>query len=127
MRQDQFEKMQTLHERLTDLFLDEADPQKWPGIGIDLAAMDKQTRGDRYWSKKNAVATIALMQRIQSLVDVVRERSAGGEDAPTAVTDPQEDLDAEVDAAEKEAKRVLARMQDPAAKAEFDRRIHGKT
>lgn len=127
MRQDQFEKLQVLHERLTDLFLDEADPGQWPGSGIALVSMDKNTRGDRYWSKKNAVATIALMQRIQSLVDVVRERSAAGDDAPEAVTQPQEDLDADIEAAEREAKKLLSGVQNSAAKAAFDKRVHGKT
>lgn len=127
MRQDQFEKLQALHESLTDLFLDEADPKQWPGAGIALVSMDKNTRGDRYWSKKNAVATIALMQRIQSLVDVVRERSAAGDDAPEAVTQPQEDLDADIEAAEREAKKLLSGVQNSAAKAAFNKRVHGKT
>lgn len=108
MRQDQFEKLQALHVDLTDVFLDEADPQGWPGAGIALVEMDKPTRGDRYWSKKNAAATILLMQRIQILVDVIRERTSGGDDTPAAVTEPEEDLDAEIAGAEADAQRMLA-------------------
>jgi len=42
MRQDQYEKLQALSERLTDTFLEEGDPDRWPGHGIEVAAMDKQ-------------------------------------------------------------------------------------
>lgn len=129
MRQEQFERLQALHEKLVDVFLDEADPEKWPGQGIELANMDAKTRGDRYWSKKNAVATIALTQRIQSLVTVVRQVTAGGggEEAPEAVTEPEEDLDRQVAEAEKDAKRLLDTVQRKAAKAAFDGKVHGKS
>ena len=128
MRQEQFERLQALHEKLVDVFLDEADPEKWPGQGIELASMDAKTRGDRYWSKKNAVATIALTQRIQSLATVVRQASAAGagEEAPEAVADPEEDLDRQVADAEKDAKRLLDQVQRSAAKAAFDGKVHGK-
>lgn len=127
MKQEQFERLQALHEKLVDVFLDEADPDKWPGYGIALATMDAKTRGDRYWSKKNAVATIALTQRIQSLVTVVRERTANEDpENPAAVTDPQDDLDKQVAEAEREAQQLLANLQKPGAKAAFDKRVHGK-
>ena len=44
MRQDQYEKLQTLTEKLTDVFLQEADPDQWPGKGLEQSAMDQQTR-----------------------------------------------------------------------------------
>jgi len=128
MRQEQFERLQSLHEKLVDVFLDEANPDKWPGNGVEISSWDQQTRGDRYWIKKNAVATIALTQRIQSLVTVVRHATAagGGEETPEAVTDPQEDLDKQVAEAEKEASRLLDTVQRAAAKAKFDGKVHGK-
>jgi len=30
------------HLQLTDTFLEEGDPDRWPGHGIEVAAMDKQ-------------------------------------------------------------------------------------
>ncbi|MDQ0035841.1 hypothetical protein J2W30_003609 [Variovorax boronicumulans] len=127
MKQEQFERLQALHEKLVDVFLDEADPDKWPGQGIALASMDAQTRGDRYWSKKNAVATIALTQRIQTLVTVVRVQTSGDDpENPAAVVDPQDDLDRQVADAEREASQLLANLQRPGAKAAFDKRVHGK-
>ena len=126
MRQDQFERLQKLHEDLVDVFLDEADPKKWPGQGIELVSMDQKTRGDRYWSKKNAVATIALTQRIQSLVEVVRKATANDEPDPAAVVEPEVDLDRQVADAERDATALLKKLQDPQGKAAFDRKVHGK-
>jgi len=127
MRQDQYERLQRLHEELTDVFLDEADPARWPGHGLQPSAMDQQTRGDRYWCKKGAVATIALMTRISNLTDIVQRSSAAGTDQPEAVVDTaQDELDAQVRAAEKEAAKLLKNLQSGAGKAAFDSKVHGK-
>lgn len=127
MRTDQYEKLQALSERLTDVFLDEADPDNWPGKGLDLQTMDKATRGDRYWSKKNAAATVMLLGRVHSLVDVIQRASAGANDpAQGAVAEGEDELDAEIAAAEIEAARLLSQAQKSAAKAQFDKRVHGK-
>ncbi|WP_439587485.1 hypothetical protein [Hydrogenophaga sp.] len=107
MRQDQFESLQKRAEQLVDLFIHESDPDKWPGAGIEPANMEKGTRGDRYWCKKDAVATLACAQRIVSLVDAVRAKTSGGEVTPGAVVDDDGDLEADVQAAEKEAARMI--------------------
>lgn len=132
MRQDQFEKLQLLTEKLTDAFIGEADPEKWPGAGIEPAQMDAQTRGDRYWVKKNAAATLTVIMKTTSLIGVIQQRSAGGGDDPTGVNEdkPEEDsLDAEIKAAEKEATKLLDQIQkgSSTAKAAFDKRVHGKS
>ena len=75
MRQDQYEKLQALSERLTDVFLNEAEPEKWPGHNIEPGVMDQQTRGDRYWCKKNAVATLTLIGRVAGLTDLIQKQS----------------------------------------------------
>jgi len=127
MRQDQFERLQQLEERLIDVAIEEADPDQWPGKGVAVAAMDQQTRGDRYWVKKNAVATISLAQRVGVLMGSVQ----GFGTTPTAEEggDKQQHdhLDAEVKAAEKEAQRLLKALQSGEGKAQFDRRVHGKS
>lgn len=127
MRQDQYEKLQALAEKLTDTFLTEADPDSWPGAGMPIATMDQQTRGDRYWSKKNAAATLSVIIRTTSLVGIIQQRAAGGADTPPAEGTPEDDsLDAEINAAEKEANRLLNQIQHSASKAAFDKRVHGK-
>lgn len=125
MRQDQFESLQKRGEELIDLFLEESNPADWPGEGLRTGAMDAQTRGDRYWCKKNAVATLACAQRIANLIDVVRKKTSEGNDDPEAVSPTDDSLDGEVAAAEREAQAVLDRAQKAAKKETFDRKVHG--
>lgn len=128
MRADQFNKLQDINEKLCDVLLEEADPDKWPGASLPVEHRDAKMRGDRYWSKKNAVATVALMTRITSLVDLIRAKSNAnptGND-PAAVTDEADELDQMVIDAEKEASKLLAKLSDTSKKAEFDKRVHGK-
>jgi hypothetical protein len=124
MRQDQYERLQSLHEELADVFIGEADPKTWPGAGLAPAALDSQTRGDRYWSKKNAVATIALMMRITGLTTLVQQASTGN--GAAAVTDENDQLDQDVKDAEKQAAKLLDAVQRSSSKAAFDARVHGK-
>lgn len=125
MRQDQYDKLQKLEEELTDVFLQEADPKLWPGAGATPANMDAQTRGDRYWCKKNAVATIAMMTRIGHLTGMIQRAAAGTEPDPEDGKE-EDSLDAEVANAEKEAKKLMDQLTDPKRKATFDKKVHGK-
>jgi hypothetical protein len=126
MRIDQYEKLQVLSEKLTDVVIDEADPANWPGAGWKPAELTKEQRGDRYWSKKNAVATLSLIGRIHQLTDAIRMASNAGTGG-AAVSDTEDELDAEVAAAEKEATKLLDELQRKTKKAEFDKRVHGKS
>lgn len=126
MRQDQFERMQELSERLIDVAMDEADPDKWPGAGWAADQLTKDQRGDRYWSKKNAVATLSLIDRIHHIVNYVRSASAGGGADPAAVTEAESELDAEINAAEKEATKLLDRVQRETKRSEFKKHVIGK-
>ena len=128
MRQDQFEALQKRSEELVDRFLEESDPEAWPGAGLKVSAMDQQTRGDLYWVKKNAVATLACAQRIVMLVGQIRQRTANpeGVEDPAAVSEAgAASLDADIAAAEKEAAALMNRAQASAGKAAFDKRVHG--
>ena len=101
MREDQIDKLQALSEELTDVFLFEAAPKSWPGAGVLPRDMSQEDRGDRYWCKKNAVATMAIVVRIESLTG--RMRNPTGKDA----ADEEGGLDAEIAAAEREGKAML--------------------
>lgn len=125
MRQDQYLRLQELSEKLTDVFLREADPDKWPGAGIELAKMDQQTRGDLYWCKKVAAATITLIMKTASLQGRIQMGGAEG-GAPDAEETADDGLDAEINRAEKEAQKMLADIQSGAKKAAFDKKVHGK-
>lgn len=126
MRQDQFERLQALSEKLMDVALAEADPDSWPGAGWKPNDLTKEQRGDRYWCKKNAVATLSLEERIARRVHDAQLASAGGGADPGAVREAEDELDAEIAAAEKEAQVLLSAMQRKSRKAEFDKRVHGK-
>lgn len=131
MRADQHLRLQNLEERLVDVFCDEAEPTEWPGAGMKIAAMDSQTRGDRYWVKKNAAASMVLIRHVGSLIG----NAQGNLDSPTtppggadAESEGEMQLDHSIAAAEKEASKLMASLQagGGSAKAEFDKRVHGK-
>lgn len=75
MRPEQVTKLAAIEEELIDVFVSECKPGKWPGM------KDVKDRGDRYWHKKNALATLTLAARIQT---VLREINVGdrGSEAP---------------------------------------------
>lgn len=107
MRQEQLERLQELEEKLADVVLMECDPDLWPGSGVRPRELTQQERGDRYWCKKNAAATFALLQRTASLLTDA-SRPKGGEHGD------DEDLDREVAKAEKEAAQILKKFTSTA-------------
>lgn len=117
MREDQLEKLQALSEELTDVFLFEANPKEWPGHGVLPKDLTQEDRGDRYWSKKNAVATMAIVVRIESLT--ARLVNPRGKDADDG---EESGLDKEVADAEKQAQAMLAQVLKRAERAV----THGK-
>ncbi|MBI2798977.1 MAG: hypothetical protein HYX63_01620 [Gammaproteobacteria bacterium] len=56
--EEQIAKLQTLCIKLADIFLDEADPDKWPSL------TSNEDRGNRYWMKKNAGKTLAMVSQM---------------------------------------------------------------
>jgi hypothetical protein len=100
MRDDQLDRLKELAESVAEVFIQEADPQTWSGAGILMADMDVQTRGDRYWCKKNAIQTGSLLARVLDLAE--------RETRPTWKEHADDD-DAEKDIAdfEKKAKKLL--------------------
>ena len=101
MTPEQIEKLEELQERLADVFLDEANPDNWPGAGVKQVDMKQQDRGDRVWIKKNAMGTVNLICRITTLL---APPPAGG--AP----DDEKEKRALIEAAEKEAAELLGRL-----------------
>lgn len=112
MREDQYRRLLALQERLIDVAIEEADPDRWPGAGIEAASMDKSTRGDRYWCKKSAAATIMLEARIAARIS--SEQAAARAGLPPASTDeppPDDDLDDEIARFESAAAKQLAKFR----------------
>lgn len=111
MRKDQIERLDALTEKLAEVVLEEADPDFWPGAGVPLAEISQQQRGDRYWCKKNAAATMALLERLQRTV------TDATSDKRNNRPDDEEDLDREIKEAEARATKLLASVQKKAAAA----------
>lgn len=112
MRQDQFEKLTQLSERLADQALVDADPDNWIGAGKTAAIMTSAERGDALWCRKVGTQTIALLCRVVNLTDAIRQASntnPGGGGA--AVTDPEEERERMLKEAEGEADRLIREVQ----------------
>jgi len=110
VRDDQYIKLKALSEKLTDVALIEADPANWSGEGADLSKAERGVRGDRYWCKKNAAATLTMLMKIHSLTGMI-ERGLLLPPAEPAGDGGESDLDKEVRAAEREATSLLKQIQ----------------
>jgi len=78
MRPEQIKQLADIEEQLVDVFVEECKPEGWPMME------DKESRGDRYWHKKNAIATLTIVGRIQTVLRDVRttEGDSGGKTPP---------------------------------------------
>ena len=115
MREDQYQKLAELQEKLADACIDEADPELWPGAGKLSSKMTKEERGDRYWCKKNAAATLTLLNKVITLG--TRPDLNPGQ-TPSPSDDEEDELDKSIAAAEKKAEGQLLKFQNRyAAKA----------
>lgn len=106
MRADQITKLSSLSSDLTDVVLGEADPTSWPGDGKKLVELTQDERGDRYWSKKNAAATLSLLIKIHTMLGIA-DRGLN------QVMPEDDDMDAEIAKAEKAAKKILGKFRAP--------------
>lgn len=106
MRDDQITRLQALSERLGEVVINEVDPHNWPGAEKVPAELTQQERGDRYWCKKNAAATMTLLLKVVNIAGIMN-RQKPAPDAGHAV----DELDGELAAAEREAQAIIDRMQ----------------
>lgn len=116
MRPDQLQRLNDLAEKLADSFLLEADPSEWPGDNKPPADLTQQERGDRYWCKKNAMATGGVLRYTLDLV---------GKNASAPPEEGDADMDKKIREAEQRAERLTANVVNK-AKGAFDKRVHGK-
>lgn len=109
MRDDQYARLKALTEKLADTVVDEADPDNWTGKGKRPAELTRDERGDRYWCKKNAAASLSVMMRIYSVAGMVERAGAAPPELP-AGAGGETDLEREVSLAEREAQKILTRI-----------------
>lgn len=106
MRDDQIVRLQALTERLGEVVISEIDPHNWPGHDKTLTELTQQERGDRYWCKKNAAATMTLLLKTVNIAGILN-RQKPAPDAGHVI----DELDGELAAAEREAQAIIDRMQ----------------
>lgn len=104
MRQDQKQRLEMLRDSLLETAIVDADPQRWVGAGKAPIEMTQKERGDAYWCRKMAAATVSLLTKVNNIVNT--------HGAPSSGT-PKDDgeLDSELAAAEREAAAIIERMQ----------------
>lgn len=110
MHSDYKTRLTALSDKLTDVVLEEADPDNWPGAGKEITKHTKQERGDRYWHKKNAAASLTLLVKVHSLIGM----HIRGGTPKTGGEDPDDEaflLGQQVAAAERKALEVIERLQ----------------
>lgn len=114
MRLDQLQRLQELSEGMADVVISEMDTAAWPGAGKPLAEITKDERGDRYWCKKNAAASLSLLVKLLSVTGMVARAGSGmitPSELPTSGDGVQDDLDAQIAEAERKAEAMLKRAQ----------------
>lgn len=117
MRPDQLQRLNDLAEKLADEFLIEADPAEWPGQGQPMADMKTQQRGDRYWCKKNAMATGGVLRYTLDLIE--HRRGADADPGDPAVG---ADMDRRIAEAERRAAAAVQRALERAKRRPEDAR-----
>lgn len=107
MRADQYDKLKARHDELVDVAIAETDTKSWPAENV--AKAERKERGDRYWCKKNAAATLTLITKIESIISIV-ERRASERPPENPKDDDDGDLDRDIAAAEREAAAIIERF-----------------
>lgn len=116
MRQEQWEKLQEIEERLCDVFLAEADPLHWPKPGVPHHQLGADERAERYRAKRAAAETAMLLTRAQHLIGAAQGLGATPPQTPAGDTPPEEEasstVEREVRAVEHEVERLRRAVMD---------------
>lgn len=103
MTPQQMEQLAILQDKLFEVVVIEVDPDNWPGAGIKPCDMTKEQRGDTSWVRKSAAAALSMFVRL----DDIRTRTN-----PRHLQPPDDDEDAQIRAAEREANKLIDRIVD---------------
>jgi hypothetical protein len=104
MTPEQKQRLETLRDDLLETAVLDADPRRWVGAGKAPVDMTQKERGDAYWCRKMAAATVSLLARVSNIVNTHSTPSAG-------TPKDEVELDGELAAAESEAQAIIDRMQ----------------
>lgn len=119
MRPDQRERLADLSERLAEQAINDADPDNWTGSGKLPQDLTQEERGDAVWCRKLALSTLAVLSSVARLQVEAPAKPPGGPQPEDAAA-----VDAEIAAAEREARRLLDRVVVGVQGAKRDRAKH---
>lgn len=111
MREDLIDRLEELQEKLFEAMLVEANPENWPGGKVLPKDLNRDERGDRYWCKKNAAATMTLLNKTISLEYFRSRLPVETEAAGDEVSQEEVDLERNMAKCEKLAEKQLERFQ----------------
>lgn len=120
MRQDQFDRLLKIEEKLTDIFMDEADPSAWPGLGKASAKLSAGDRKERYLFKRAAAETAQLLVRTQLLIGQAGGQGTTPSDLPAQTEEEDNDIEREVVSAERDADRMRSALFARVSKTVLD-------
>jgi hypothetical protein len=96
MRPDQRTRLADVAEKLAEVVIRDVDPDNWVAPDKTLVDMTQQERGDAKWCRQTAAQSVALLVRMEQLLEP---------DKPEHPNDP--DPEAEIKRAEKAATKAL--------------------
>lgn len=109
MNNDKYVRLKEIGEKLAETVIHDANPDNWAGTGKASKDMTQAERGDAYWSRKLAAASLSVLVRVYSVTGMV-ERAVAGTTEPLAGEPGETDLEKEVAAAERTANAILERV-----------------
>jgi hypothetical protein len=110
------ERLKILEERLVQTVLQDANPDYWSGANVQPRNLGQQQRGDAYWCRKMAVASLTVLSKVMHLNSGVYDASA----------EDELEVQKQIDQATADADRLLDRLQRESGKAAFDRHLNAK-
>lgn len=119
MTADQYARLSVLQSKLFDALEVDADPKNWSGHGHLPKEWSQETRGNAYWCRKNAAATMSLVVRVQQIfraeLTVIPRPESFDEHGELALAqgDNDVDIDKEITRYEREAAKLITRARGP--------------
>lgn len=107
MTDDQARRIAELQGRLIETVIRESDPENWSGGNTMTRDLDNEDRGNRYWCLKVAAQAVGLYAKLDSIIQARTAGGVGGDVGPKS----DDTLDDEINTTEREAKKILARIQ----------------
>lgn len=89
----------------------DANPEHWTAPGKIAKDLTQQERGDAYWCRKLASASLSVLTKVLVVTGMAERRLASNAPDPIGDDGDAGSLDKEIRRAEREAAKILKRIQ----------------